>query len=307
MIGSPNAALPTTAQFRAALIEAEILIPTSADGLYHRSGTFESIVRAVERLVSAAGADLKAPLRYFPPIMPREVFERTDYLKSFPDLIGSIDTFIGSDAEHAQLLRLAEVGHDWTSALTPAEVVLCPAACYPLYPSLTGTLPVGGRVVECQGYVFRHEPSLDPARMQSFRQHEFVYIGEPAGALAHRDDWLERGLRLLACLGLTVESVVANDPFFGRAGKILSFNQRDRGLKYEIIAPITAEQPTAITSANCHLDYFGGSFEIRTAVGEVAHTACVGFGLERIGLALLSAHGMQPGAWPSDVRDTLFG
>lgn len=296
----------TTTEFRADLVAAGILAPTGVDGLYHRSGTFERIARGVEQLASAAGADQHAPMFYFPPIMPRADFELTDYLKSFPDLIGSIDTFVGSDRDHAELLRIADSGEDWTTALTPAEVTLCSAACHPLYSTLTGQMPAGGRVVECQGYVFRHEPSLDPARMQSFRQHEFVYIGDPDGAVAHRDRWLQRGLDVLGGLGLEVEAVVANDPFFGRAGRMLAANQRETTLKYEIIAPVTAEKPTAITSANCHQDHFGAPFKITSADGAVAHTACVGFGLERITLALLSRHGLDPADWPADVRDRLW-
>jgi len=299
-------ATTTAAQFRDELLAAGLLRATSADGLYHRSGTFEAIARGVEAMASAAGRDQDAPLYYFPPIMPREVFERTDYLRSFPDLVGSIDTFIGTDREHANLLRIADEGGDWTQALTPAEVVLCSAACHPLYPSLSGQLPAGGRRVECQGYVFRHEPSLDPARMQSFRQHEFVYIGEPDNAVAHRDLWLQRGLDLLGGLGLEVEPVIANDPFFGRAGRMLAANQRETTLKFEIIAPITTDKPTAITSANCHQDHFGLPFEITTADGAVAHTACIGFGLERITLALLSRHGLDPAGWPTSVRDQLW-
>lgn len=297
--------LLTRAEFREALIDAQTLIPTSVDGLYHRSGTFESVARAVERLASKAGAGLAGPLRYFPPVMPREVFERTDYLRSFPDLIGSIDTFAGTDADHAELLRTVDSGGDWAASLTASELTLCSAACHPLYPSLTGVLPAGGLVVECQGYVFRHEPSLDPARMQSFRQHEFVFVGEPDGAVAHRDEWLTRGLDLLAGLGLKVEAVVANDPFFGRAGRMLAMNQRETALKFEIVAPITEGEPTAITSANCHLDHFGAPFEITTADGATAHTACIGFGLERITLALFSQHGLSVDEWPADVRAAL--
>lgn len=300
------AALKSATEFRAELIEAGLLQATSVDGLYHRSGTFERIARGIEQLASTAGADQNAPLYYFPPIMPRSVFELTDYLTSFPDLVGSVDTFIGNDRDHVELLRIADSGGDWTAALTPAEVVLCSAACHPLYPSRSGELPAGGVRVECQGYVFRHEPSVDPARMQSFRQHEFVYLGEPDGAIAHRDMWLQRGLDLLLGLGLEVEAVVANDPFFGRAGRMLAANQRETTLKYEIVAPVTAEQPTAITSANCHQDHFGAPFAISTAAGEVAHTACIGFGLERITLALLSRHGLDPAAWPTSVRERLW-
>lgn len=294
-------------KFRAELISHGVLVETSVDGLYHRSGTFEDIARAVEQLVSRAGADQQAPKLYFSPLMPRDAFELTDYLKSFPDLVGSIDTFTGTEADHAKLLQGLEAGEDWSRSLVPAEVVLCSAACHPLYPSCTGTLPAGGRRYEVQGHCFRHEPSLDPARMQSFRQHEFVYLGDPDGAVAHRDLWLDRALELLGGLCLHVESVVANDPFFGRAGRMLAANQRETALKFEIVTTIDSEErPTAISSANCHEDHFGRSFDISRADGEVAHTACIGFGLERITLALLRHHGMFPESWPTAARDRLW-
>lgn len=291
------------------LLTTGILRESSVPGLYQRSATFESVLRGIEGLVRATGAEAGGvePLFYLPPVMPRENFMRTDYLRSFPDMIGSVETFQGGDAEHAQLLRTADEGGDWTQLLTPSEVTLCSAACHPLYPFLTGTLPEGGRRLEVQGFCFRHEPSEDPARMQVFRQHEFVYVGTPDGATEHRDTWLERGLELLSSLGLPVEKVVANDPFFGRAGRMLAKNQRETTLKYEIVCPVTSEEePTAITSANYHLEHFGAPFEIRSADGEVAHSACIGFGLERITLALFSLHGIDPGDWPDAVSGRLW-
>ena len=41
-----------------------------------------------------------------------------------------------------------------------------------------------------------HEPSLDPARMQAFRQREVVYAGVEVGAVAHRDLWADRAAAL---------------------------------------------------------------------------------------------------------------
>ncbi len=292
--------------FRQALLDAELLYSSGVDGLYHRSTAFEDVVGAVQQLASRSGSDLNAQVRFFPPVMPRTVFERTDYLRSFPDLIGSVNTFVGNDRDHADLLRIAEAGGDWSVALTPAEVVLAPAVCHPLYPSLSGEIPLPGRVFEVNGFAFRHEPSLDPTRLQSFRMHEFVYVGTPEGAVAHRDDWLERGLRTLGGIGLEVEAVVANDPFFGRAGRMLAANQRETTLKYEIVARVVDGKMTAISSANCHEDHFGAPFSITTPDGGVAHSACFGFGLERITLALLSRHGLDPSTWPKDVRDQLW-
>lgn len=298
--------LPTSAQFRQSLLAAELLHESEVDGLYHRSGTFEGITSAVQQLASRAGSDLEAPVRFLPPVMPRSVFERTDYLRSFPDLVGSVDTFVGNDKDHADLLQIAEAGGDWTAVLTPAEVVLTPAVCHPLYPTLRGEIPYQGLVFEVNGYAFRHEPSLDPARMQSFRMHEFVHVGTPEGAVVHRDQWLQRGLDTLSGIGLQVEPVVANDPFFGRAGRMLAANQRETTLKYEIVAPITSDKLTAISSANYHEDHFGGSFLITTPDGQTAHSACFGFGLERVTLALLSRHGLDPATWPTYVRSRLW-
>jgi len=191
--------------------------------------------------------------------------------------------------------------------LTPTEVVMVSAACHPIYPLCSGRLGPEGRRFEVFGQVFRHEPSLDPARMQSFRQHEFVYVGDPDEAVAHRDLWLERGLAVLGDLGLDVEVVVANDPFFGRAGRILAANQRETELKYEFVTEVaSSDHPTAIASTNCHLDHFGEPFGIETSGGSVAHSSCVGFGLERVTLALLRAHGTDPDGWSAAVRDVLW-
>lgn len=295
------------AEFREGLLAAGLLVDGGVDGLYQRSGTFEQIVRGIERLASAAAEGDGGPQRFFPPVMAVGAWESTDYLRSFPDLIGAIEVFRGGDAEHAELLRAADAGQDWTQFLEPAEVALGSAACHPLYATLPTQLPEGGLHYEVQGYCFRHEPSLDPARMQSFRQHEFVYIGEPAAALAHRDLWLDRGMQVLAGLGLEVQAEEANDPFFGRAGRMLKANQRAAVLKYEITAAASSTVArTAITSSNYHESHFGGTFGLYTADGELAHSACIGFGLERITLALVRAHGFDVDAWPAEVRSALW-
>ena len=295
------------APFRKQLIDAGLLIPTGVDGLYGRSGIYESVAEAMDRLVLRVGVDQNASTVRFPPVMPWTTFEHNGYLESFPDQMGSIHTFRGDDRAHAELLRRTEEHEDRASLLESTDMVLCPAVCHPLYPSMTGTLPEGGRRVEVYGYCFRHEPSTDPFRMQSFRQHDYVYLGTPDAARAHRDLWIERGLGVLGGLGLEVATVVANDPFFGRPGRMLAANQRDQELKFEIVTPVFATgRMTAISSSNCHLDHFGLPFDIRSPDGEVAHTSCFGFGVDRITLALFHRHGPDPAAWSPDVRARLW-
>jgi seryl-tRNA synthetase len=295
--------------YRDELVKAGLLIPTGVRGVYGRGGVFEDVITKFDALVSRHGAELKPEVMRFPPIFNRAHYEQIDHINNFPDLMGSVHTFLGGDSEHKAMLGKFQRKEDWTRDLSPARVMMTPAICYPLYPTASGTLPPGGRRVDLQGFAFRHEPSDDPARMQIFRMHEFVRLGTPDEALEHRNFWLERGQQIFRSVGLNVEPVIANDPFFGRGGKVQKAIQREQNLKYEFVIPICSkEKPTAIGSSNYHLDHFGSVFDIRTADGEVAHSACVGFGLERVALALFKTHGLDPSDWPADVRNVLaFG
>jgi seryl-tRNA synthetase len=288
------------------LLGARILLPTSSAGVYGYGRDFVRTFDAVDRFVNQAGSVDLPELMRFPAVMSRSDLERTDYLRSFPDLLGAISAFTGDNESHAELLMNLDAAHDWSHVFGPTELVLVPAACYPIYGTIEGRLPPEGRLFEVLGTCFRHEPSADPGRMVMFHQHEFVKLSTADGALAFRDYWLERAHGLMSGLGLEVESVVANDPFFGRAGRMLAANQRDEALKFEIVAPINdREHGTAIVSCNWHRDHLTSRFGIDSADGEVANSACVGFGIERIVLALFAAHGLNLEDWPSDVRVAL--
>jgi seryl-tRNA synthetase len=287
----------------AALVQHGLLVPTGVDGVLGRGRVFEEIVERFDRLVSATCAEDGAELVRFPPVIGRKDFERSEFLKAFPHLAGSIFSFAGDAKEHQEMLERIEAGGSYAPLQTMTDLVLTPAACYPVYPLAAGVLPAAGRLFDVASYCFRHEPSTDPARMQIFRMREHVRLGDPSMVRSFRDRWIERARELLGALGLAVESAPANDPFFGRGGKLLAANQRRQELKYELVLPIcSVERPTALMSFNYHQDHFGEIFGIHTAAGDVAHTACVGFGLERIALALFKTHGCVPSAWPAEVR-----
>lgn len=300
---------PLTAAYQkylAELIQAGLLIPLGVAGVYGRSGVFESVIEHFECYVTRIGAHLDAEVMRFPPLLSRQHYLGTDHIQNFPNLMGSVHSFTGGEREHLALLQKKEQGEDWSNDLTATEVMLTPAACYPLYPTAKGSLPETGRTVDLRSFVFRHEPSVDPARMQIFRQREYVRLGTAEQALAHRDYWLRRGEEMLRAVGLHVTPTVANDPFFGRGGRMMAAAQKEQDLKYELLAPVAStEKLTAVASCNYHLDHFGHTFGIQTSDGKPAHSACVGFGLERIALALFRQHGFAPKHWPAEVRQVL--
>jgi seryl-tRNA synthetase len=287
-----------------------LLIETGVDGLYGRSGAFEDVIARFDTLISKFGGGDGAAVIRFPPGMNRALFEKSGYLKSFPNLAGTVHSFNGNDRGHAELLAKLEGGEDWAEGQPATDVVLAPAACYPLYPVVAklGPLPASGRLYDLNSYCFRREPSKDPARMQMFRMREYVRIGTPEQVTEFRSAWLERGQALVRELGVPFEVDVANDPFFGRAGRMMANNQRDQKLKFELLIPIeSTEKPTACLSFNYHQDHFGSTWGIKTAEGATAHTACVGFGMERVALALFKHHGLKTAAWPKAVRAALWG
>jgi len=306
-----TAATGTTSQqeFREELIQNGHFLPSGELGIYGRGMVFEEVRNRFDELVTRTGLEDKPERPRFPPVIPKRTLEKAGYLKSFPQLCGAIHSFAGDGRAALDLAERAQRGDDWSMHLSMTDVVLVPAACYPAYPVVArrGPLPKEGVTLDLGGcYVFRNEPSVDPARLQMFHQREMVRIGEAEDIMAWRETWMRRAKNIFEQCWLEATFDVASDPFFGRGGKMMANNQRQQGLKFEALVPIASPEPTAVASFNFHQDHFGSAFGIQLHDGRVANSACLGFGLERITLALFRAHGMEIHDWPQEVRTRLW-
>jgi seryl-tRNA synthetase len=303
-----RAGSPERVSFLNELINTGLLTSTGVHGVYARGAGFEQVRLGVDALVTRSAAPESPEGMYFPPLLPREQLETSGYLGSFPHLAGTVFAFDGDEQAAAEQLELASHHDDWSAFQEMTEMVLAPAACYPLYPAVAarGPLADGGVTLDTgDSYVFRREPSDDPARMQIFHMREIVRVAERDTVVAWREKWRTQAEELLRSLGLELELDIANDPFFGRTGRILASAQREQELKWELLAPVADGTLTAIASSNYHQDHFGHTYDIRTASGKPAHTGCMAFGEERITLALFSRHGLDAATWPSEVREKL--
>ena len=294
-------------KFHDGMVEAGLIVPVGVQGVFGRNHVFESVLEGFNSAVTRLAKNDRAEYFVYPPVIDRKVLEKVDYMDSFPHLAGTVHSFFGKELDARALSDRIHAGEPWGQEMGITGVTLNPAACYPVYPSFTGTVPKEGKLVTMLNWVYRHEPSPEPTRMQAFRVREFVRCGTPDQVVEWRDMWLQRGLTLLRALGLQAASDVASDPFFGKGGKMLAASQREQKLKFEVLVPvISKEKPTACCSFNFHEGHFGDVFDIRTLDGNVANTACLGFGLERCVMALFQEHGFDPVAWPSEVRALLW-
>lgn len=280
-------------------------LPSGSEGIYGRSAEFEAVVDGIGKaLVAMEEPGGKVRRMNFPPLEPKANYLKTDYLASFPQLTGGVDTFMGNDKDHKALLKIYEEGGDWADHLVPSGLMMVPATCHNVYPHYSGQLEENARI-EARCWCFRHEPEVDPMRMVCFRIFEEVFIGDEAAAQEHRDTWMKNYVSLFEQLGLEVTTDVANDPFFGRAGRILAAGQKSEALKFEVLTNVYDDKPTAIASGNFHRTHFGDNFGITLPDGSVANSACAGVGAERATIALLVRHGMDVEKWPNEVKQVL--
>ena len=296
-----------TADDPLAPIAAALFRPLGVDGVYGRTALYEGVIERLAAYISRQ-RDARAEVLRFPPVMSRRQLEKSGYLKSFPNLLGCVCALHGSEAAIRSAADRYESGGDWTTSLGPSDLVLSPAACYPLYPLVAsrGRLPVDGLLFDVAADCFRREPSRSLDRLQSFRMREFVRIGRPEEISAFREGWMARARELADELALPHTVDVANDPFFGRVGQIMAVSQIQQSLKFELLIPYHANaKPTACMSFNYHREHFGQVWGIQDGRGELAHTGCVAFGMDRLAVALFAQHGLDVAQWPASTRRAL--
>jgi seryl-tRNA synthetase len=284
-----------------------VLRPLGAGGVYARTALFERVIDGLTVLISRY-REPATEIFKFPPVMSRAQVERSGYLKSFPHLLGCVSCLHGSEGEIRALVDSADGGNNWTSGLATTDLVLAPAACYPIYPiaASRGRAPAAGLLFDVTCDCFRHEASYEIGRFQSFRMREYVRIGSPDQVIEFRERWLSKARELADLLRLPYRIDAASDPFFGRAGKLMAVNQIEQALKFELLIPVhSTDNPTACASFNYHRDHFGATWGLTLANGDLAHTACVAFGMDRLALAIFSTHGIDIDGWSAHVRSAL--
>ena len=195
-------------------------------------------------LVDAWGSELGATGIQFPPVVNRATFEETNYVQSFPDLMGAVHVFTGGNKEHAELLP----------AIGIRQGLVRPARDGRRVPGVCGVPP---RLSAVHGDSSRRRADTSTSRATAFGTSRAMILHacnrsrctrscsseSPSAAQEHRDAGLEVGINILRRLGLEMSVVPANDPFFGRLGTAMATNQMDEVLKLEGTTPIGRRSP----------------------------------------------------------------
>ena len=175
-----------------ALAEA-LFRPMGVDGVYARTRLYEDVVERLSALISRQREPGTEVLR-FPPVMSRRELEKSGYLKSFPNLLGCVCALHGSEADiraaadrHRSRRRLDRFAVAGRSRALPRRLLSRSIR----WPRAAAPVPAGGLLFDVPADCFRHEPSRDLDRLQSFRMREYVCIGSAAEVTDFRERWMD--------------------------------------------------------------------------------------------------------------------
>jgi seryl-tRNA synthetase len=272
-----------------------------------------ALIHAIDALILDKFSQF-APVEYqFPSLISAEVLDRCRYLKNFPaslslvahlrEDLSVLQKFAGSvrwEMDHLVFPR---------EALSPFGLLLAPSVCFHWYAWLQGENLANERTITAVGKCFRYESNslLGLERLWDFTMREVVFVGVPMDVRTRRDAALRAGESVLEALDLSYELVTATDPFFLDSYSVQAAFQQGFELKHEFLCPLAYRgKNLAVGSVNYHQDFFGRSFNI--TVGDApCHTGCIGFGLERLALAVLAQHGTETKHWPAALQEALRG
>jgi seryl-tRNA synthetase len=257
-----------------------LTVATPAPGVQLTTDVFEAAVARLRASINEMFAEATRSF-WVPPVIEMGVLSRTGYPKSFPHLLGEV-------ANNAAGSKLG----------IPTGLALTSAACHHAYPLISDSIVDTPFCVAVEGTCFRNESSYEQGRLRSFRMREFVLVDHPDACLLWQEESLRRIRTWCEGLGLDVTVNIANDPFFGPGSRLMRESQRAQQLKWEVHAPVDEQQSQAIASCNYHKDHFSATFRFEGAGGKPVHSACTGFGLERIVMAMVNRHGDDVSAWP---------
>ena len=166
-------------KFYAGLVRHGLIIPVGVQGAFGRCRflrTFSNVSTGWSRMYETRQAKGVHFSSYY---QSPGSGERSITLILFHICAVRFTVFLARSCRQRRSQKKSTRAKPWKDMLGMTDVVLNPAACYPVYPSFTGVVPKGGRLVTMLNWVFRHEPSPEPTRMQSFRVREFVKVGTP--------------------------------------------------------------------------------------------------------------------------------
>lgn len=285
----------------------ELLVPV-APGLRYLRGMAVDIFRFLDWVVLRDfAAAFGAEEEIYPNVIPMDVLAKTGHFSSFPEHVHFV-SHLSEDLDvlenFANRARIdGEAIKPTQAEMASPDLVHNPATCYHCYAAREGQNLAQNTVITAVTQCHRYESAnhAELGRQLEFTLREIIFLGSPDFVREKREAVLEKVKDWVESWQLIGRLIPANDPFFASDFTPKAQQQRRMLMKYEYKAALGDGAELAVLSSNLHGPTFGKAFGIKQD-GRLISTGCLGFGLERLAIAILMQHGAGPKCWPDTLR-----
>lgn len=280
------------------------------------SGPLLKLVRALDALFFRFAIDeLQCVEQDVGTTVSVETLYKCGYLSSFPQH-AIFASPLKSNVRHLDTLsQSAAAGNPieelpWSEMVDRPKQILTPTVCYPLFESLKGkSISDEGLSVtalaKCHRYENKNTRGL--SRLQTFLMREFVFWGQADYVREQLEASQNYAVELFQSWGAGFVLQTACDPFFGGTVANKRFFQNFMKMKFELRMDLPyADTTLSIGSFNNHADSLTNKFNIGLDSDDKCVSGCVGFGYERLALALMAQFGVDLESWPKAIKEDLF-
>ncbi len=243
-----------------------------------------------------------------PNVISIDSLSKTNHLSSFPEhlhFISHLEENLDNIDNFANKSKQENL--DQTKSILKTanpEIVHNPSTCYNCFAALKNKKIQNNMAVTAKSACHRYESSNhnELGRLLEFDLREVIFLGSPDYVRQTRKETLDLVKALSNEWELGGSLQTENDPFFTSDFEVKAKHQRNMKMKYEFRAYLSKKkQSLSIMSSNLHSLTFSKAFNITCDLFPV-HTGCLGFGVERFAIALVSQHGSDPDKWPKILK-----
>ena len=254
------------------------------------------LAQNLDRLFTHWASRFGAEEQRYPALVSVEELHKLEYFKSFPHQAifpvtlspeeENLNEFADDPVTAEGQLKLRQTA--------PIHHCMAPAACFPVYMSMSGTDLPSTMIVTLKSPCFRKEKEVTPLQRQmNFTMREVVCVGVQEEVQTFLATFRQIVEDFFNRWSLPVELEHATDPFFNAPTNRKYIMQKVAPLKHEMVY----DGHLAIGSINFHQNSFGETFDISCQGGPI-YSGCVAFGLERWLFAFLDRFGANHDDWP---------
>jgi hypothetical protein len=272
------------------------------NGLYVYKNEFAELIKFLDYFIDNFYAKyFKSKEENYPNMIKLESLKKANHLSSFPEHLifnfhlnenlENLDTF----AKDLKIKKFKQLGD--------IKFVQNPSTCFHCYAirensKINENYSVTS-VTKCNRYESNNHKNIE--RLMEFTLREVIFLGSRNYIEKTRNETLVLTKALAKRWNISGKIISSNDPFFTNDYKSKSFYQLKLNLKYEFKCELPSlNREVSIMSSNVHGDTFAKNFNIKQKENFI-QTGCLGFGLERFAMVLISQHGINLKKWPKKL------